>query len=386
MTFDLAIVGGGVVGSATAWQAASRGASVLLLEQFAQGHDRGSSHGESRITRTSIFEHPDYVPLVRRSTELVLQLERESGERLLTPTPILYLGPEEGELVRGVRESARTHGLPLREAPRGEFPQFRRRVGDVALVDEGGALHPDACVRALWARARALGAEMRDGTRVEGWEAASDGVEVRSGEARFHASSLVLAPGAWAERLFQLDVPTGKVSLRVALMVERTWWAICAAPREPAEFALGRFPAFIWDCAPEDPFYGFPDLGAGVKVAFHHTNEIVDPDAPRREVSEADLARLRARLASTIPALDVGFRASKSCLYTTTRDGHFVLDRHPRHANVVLASPCSGHGFKHAFAAGEALADLALEGRTRHRIELFRLGRLENPAGGGFHA
>ncbi len=372
-TYDVAIVGGGVVGSATAWQAASRGASVLLLEQFPQGHDRGSSHGESRITRHSIFEHPDYVPLVMRSTQLVRQLEAETDARLLTPTRILYLGREEGPLISGVRESARVHRLPLHVVPSHriaeEFPPFRAREGEVGLVDLGGMLAPDACVHALWERARALGAELRSGTRVDGWEAASGGVEVRAGAQRLRARSLVLAPGAWAERLFQLDA-------RIDLAVERTWWAMCNAPSDPAAFAPGLFPAFIWDYAPEDPFYGFPDLGHGVKVAFHHTNDLVDPDAPATEVSEGDLARLRARLASAIPALDVGFRASRTCLYTTTRDGDFVLDRHPRHANVVLASPCSGHGFKHAFAVGEALADLALSGSVRHAIGRFAIDRL----------
>jgi len=369
---DVAIVGGGVVGSAAAWQCAARGASVVLIEQFEAGHDRGSSHGESRITRTSIFEHPDYVPLVRRSTELVTQLERETGERLLTPLPILYLGPEGGELIRGVRESARTHGLAVGELTRVEaaqaYPQFRVRGSDVVLREQGGALHPDACLRALWGRARALGAELRDRTRVERWEADGAGVSVVAGET-LRARSLVLAPGAWAERLFKLDAPIG-------LSVERTWWAFCGAPADPAAFAPGRFPAYIWDFAPEDPFYGFPDLGRGAKCAFHHTNDLVDPDAPRRVVSEAELGRLRARLTAAIPDLAVGFREAKTCLYTTTRDGHFVLDRHPRHANVLLASPCSGHGFKHAFAVGEALADLALDGRTRHKIDLFALARL----------
>ncbi len=378
MTYDVAIVGGGVVGSAAAWQCAARGASVVLLEQFARGHDRGSSHGESRITRTSIFEHPDYVLLVRRSTDLVLQLERETRSRLLTPMPILYLGPEAGELIRGVRESARTHSLPLRELTRTEvtreFPALRVRERDVVLLDQGGALHPDTCIHALWERATALGAEMRDCVHVDRWEADGSGVVVHAGEGRLHARSLILAPGAWAERLFQLDAPVG-------LQIERTWWAFCNAPADPAAFTLGRFLAFIWDFAPEDPFYGFPDLGSGVKCAFHHTNDLVDPDAPRREVSDAELGRLRARLAAAIPALDVGFRASKTCLYTTTRDGHFVLDHHPRHASVVLASPCSGHGFKHAFAVGEALADLALTGATCHKIDLFSLRRLTASGG-----
>lgn len=377
--FDVAIVGGGVVGSAAAWQCAARGASVVLLEQFEAWHDRGSSHGESRITRTSIFEHPDYVPLVRSSTDLVRQLERETGSHLLTPMPILYLGPEGGELIHGVRESARSHGLSLRELTRAdvgsEYPQFRVRAGDVVLQEEGGALHPDACLRALWSRARALGADLRDRTRVERWETDDAGVVVHAAGERLRARTLVLAPGGWAERLFQLDAQIG-------LSVERTWWAFCGAPADPAAFAPGRFPAFIWDFAPEDPFYGFPDLGRGVKCAFHHTNDLVDPDAPRREVTDAEQGRLRARLAAAIPDLAVGFRESKTCLYTTTRDGHFVLDRHPRHANVVLASPCSGHGFKHAFAVGEALADLALDGRTRHGIGLFVLARLFGGGGG----
>lgn len=370
--YDVAIVGGGVVGSAAAWQCAARGASAVLLEQFEAGHDRGSSHGESRITRTSIFEHPDYVPLVRRSTELVRQLERETGAHLLTPMPILYLGPEGGELIHGVRESARTHGPSMRELTRAdvgrEYPQFRVRGSDVVLQEEGGALRPDACLRALWSRARALGAELRDRTRVESWESDGAGVSVVAGET-LRARALILAPGAWAERLFQLDAP-------IHLAVERTWWAFCDAPVDPAAFAPGRFPAFIWDFAPEDPFYGFPDLGHGAKCAFHHTNDLVDPDTPRREVTDAELGRLRARLAAAIPDLAVGFRGSKTCLYTTTRDGHFVLDRHPRHANVVLASPCSGHGFKHAFAVGEVLAELALDGRTRHQVDRFALARL----------
>lgn len=368
------------MGSAAAQHLAARGQRVLGLEQFAIGHKRGSSHGSSRIIRLAYFEHPAYVPLLVRAYDLWRRLERESGESLLTMTGGLMIGRPDSDVLAGSLRSAREHRLAhevldAREVHR-RFPPFFPAIDELALYEtEAGVLRPEACVRAQVDRAVAAGAQVVEHVSVTDWSAAPSGdrVVVETTVGRFEAGRLVLCPGAWAPAMLQLP--------SLPLTVERQVLHWFDPGGGTAAFAPGRFPVYIWDCGHDVQFYGFPAQAGppgGVKVAFFRSPmpQICTADTVDRVVRAEEIARLREALADRLPAIARGAHVeSVVCLYTLTADRHFAIGVHPQHPQVTIASPCSGHGFKFASVIGEILADIALDGRTRHAIELFDASR-----------
>jgi sarcosine oxidase len=373
VTYDVAVVGLGAMGSAAAAQLAERGLRVLGLERFALGHDRGSSHGLTRIIRLAYFEDPAYVPLLRRAFELWRQLERGAGERLLHVTGALDVGRDGSRVFEGSLRSCREHGLlhELLDAATlaRRFPAWRPAPGARAVFQpDGGFLLPERCIAAHAARAAAAGADLRCDERLLEWHAGGGRVRLRTERGRYEAGQLVLAAGAWMGKL----VP----ALAPLLTPERQvlgWFAV--ADRAP--FAPERFPVFVMD-VDEGQFYGFPEFGvAGLKVGkYHHLDEPADPDALDRACRPEDEAALRAAVARYFPAADGELLRHAACMFTNTADEHFVIDRLPGAPEVLAVSPCSGHGFKFASVVGEIVADLAADDATRHEIGLFRLARL----------
>jgi sarcosine oxidase len=377
-TYDVIVVGLGGMGSATVRQLADRGARVLGLEQFTSGHDRGSSHGRSRIIRQAYFEDPAYVPLVLRSYDLWRRLEADSGEHLLTITGGLMIGRPDSELVRGARRSVELHGLDHEMFDAAELrrrhPLLRPAEDDVALFEpHAGFVDPEAAVVAHNRMAQAAGADLHFDEPIVEWGADGDTAWVQTTKARYEAGHLVLAAGAWMPQLL--------AGLDVELTVTRQVLCWFDPPGGIDEFHPDRFPIYIWELDAERTFYGFPHQeGApgGVKVAFFHRDELADPDHLDRVVPSADVATLLDVLREKVPASAGALLDAVVCIYTLTRDHHFLIDGHPTYANVTLASPCSGHGFKFTPVLGEILADLALDGKTAHPIELFRLDRLRD--------
>jgi sarcosine oxidase len=370
-TCDAVVIGLGAMGSAALASLARRGCKVVGIERFEPGHDRGSSHGATRIIRQGYFEHPSYVPLVRAAYPRWRELAAEAGEPLIDITGIVEIGAADSELVTGTLAASRLHGLAHdvldAAALRRRFPLFQVPDHYVAVFQpDGGFLQAEPAIRALLARARAAGAELRTGETVRVIEPRGAGVRVVTTRATIDAGCAVVAAGAWVKAL--LDLP---VALRVTRQV-LAWFA----PRDPGLFAKDRFPVFLLQNA-DGMFYGFPDDGTGsVKVArHHHADETVDPDRCDRVVSAGDEAMIRSCLASHLPAADGPCVAATTCLYTTTPDGDFIIDRMPGNAAVIVASPCSGHGFKFAPVIGEIIADLATRGATAYDISRFSIGR-----------
>ncbi len=343
MTWDAAVIGLGVMGSAALYRLAKRGLHVVGLDRFHLPHDRGSSHGRTRVIRQAYYEHPDYVPLVLRAYELWRELEADSGTRLLETTGAYMIGTEESRIVRGSLESARRHGLAHRFLSAAELrsavPALRPPPDQVALHErEAGVLLAEECVQAFLDRARALDAEIRFGVRATIGDPS--------------ANRTIVTTGPWMPELAPF----------LPLQVERqvSFWF----DRVPG------VPLFLWDDG-DRPFYGLPDLrGDGVKIAFHHGGESADPEGVDREVADRERVEMEQWVAERIPGLGRS-RGSKVCLYTNTPDSHFRIGAMPGDPSVVYASACSGHGFKFAPVVGEILADLAIEGRTRHSLELF---------------
>ncbi|HEU5316406.1 MAG TPA: N-methyl-L-tryptophan oxidase [Chloroflexota bacterium] len=374
--YDVIVAGLGAMGSSAAYHLAQRGARVLGLDAFAPGHTNGSSHGETRIIRLSYFEHPDYVPLLRRAYQLWQEAQTEVGETLFLVTGGIYIGPPNGELVAGATRSAREHRLAhhlLGAAEvRRSFRELRPADGDSALFEpQAGILFPERCIAAHQTLAAARGAELRHSEPLLRWDPDGDGVRVVTERHVFRAAKLVLTAGAWMPRLLGPAVP-------LPLRVERNvvFWL---RPPGLQRFSAPAFPIFIWE-TPQGHFYGLPHVRQrGVKVALHHTGQYGDPDTIDREVRQEDEAPVRQFVRAHIPRLDGPVESSLVCLYTLTPDGHFVIDSHPAHPQVVFASACSGHGFKFASVVGEILADLALTGRAAPAAEFLRLARLQTP-------
>jgi sarcosine oxidase len=369
--FDVVVCGLGAMGSSTVRQLARRGVRVLGLERFAIGHDRGSSHGATRIIRLGYFEHPSYVPLLRRAYELWRELEAECGHQLLHVTGIAEIGPPAGTLVQGTLASSRLHGLPHDVLAAAElmqrFPAFRLPPDHVAVLQpDGGFLEAERSIEASLALATAAGAEIRSGVTVRALEPHTGSVRVVTDRGTIEGETVIVAAGPWTKSvLADLAAP-----LRVTREV-MGWFE----PADAAQIAAG-LPVFILESR-HGMHYGIPPhAGAGIKVAkHHHRDETVDPEHYDRTVSAADEALIRAAVADHVPAANGRLAAARTCLYTMTPDGDFLIDRLPCAANVIVASPCSGHGFKFAPVIGEVLADLATAGATRHDIARFRLDR-----------
>lgn len=365
------------MGSATLYHLARRGVKVVGFEQFAPLHDRGSSHGDSRIIRETYFEHPLYVPLVQRAHELWRDLEAASGESLLTVNGGLMIGPPDGTVVTGTLRSAREHSLPHEILSaievKSRFPAFDLRANAVAVLDpRAGYLDPEACTRAHLDLATMAGAETRFNEPVVSWSATDHGVRVVTSKASYESDKLLLSVGAWTTSLVgDLEIP---------LEVERqtVFWFDTPAPE--SDYKPTRFPIYAYEFKPGVICYGFPELPKGVKASVMHDGEVVAaPEGISRVTTDADIESLRAALAPVLPDLSSGrVRNSTTCIFTNTPDHNFVIDFHPGHANVLISSPCSGHGFKFASAIGELQADLLTTGSSRFDLTPFRIDRWRN--------
>jgi sarcosine oxidase len=368
-TYDVVVVGLGAMGSAAVYHVARRGARVLGLDRFEPGHDRGSSHGATRITRLGYYEHPSYVPLLRRAYELWRELEAAAGERLLRVTGIAEIGRPDGELVQGTLAAASQHALPhevldARELMR-RIPPFHLPPEFIGVVQpDGGFLAAEPAVQAHQKLAQTAGAELRFGEAVLHIEDSSGGVRITTRSGIITAGTAIVAAGAWTKKLLP-----ALTMLRVTRQV-MAWFT----PLDPVCFAPERFPVFMLESR-LGIHYGFPLDETGLKISKHfHQDETVDPEIYSHAVSPEDHSVIRAGLAY-LPAANGPLRTAKTCLYTMTPDGDFIIDRLAGATNIVVASPCSGHGFKFSPVIGEILADLALKRTTAHDISRFRLAR-----------
>ena len=307
------------------------------------------------------------MPLVQRAERLWTELEREVGERLFVRTGGLMIGPEGGELVRGALASAEQHALPhelLTSAEvRSRFPALAPERDAVALLEpRAGVLFPEACVRALLRCAARDGAELRTGEPILTWRVQEGMVRVATAMGEHVAERLVIALGPW--------LPEFLNGAQIQLQIERQMQHWFMPRARPEEFSPENLPIALWETSAR-MFYTIPDFGDGVKIAVHHDGEITDPQRVRRTITEQEDAGARALVERFLPDAGGELRDRAACLYTNTTDGHFVIDRHPMHREVVIASPCSGHGFKFATVIGEIVAELTAD-RPVEGVSLFR--------------
>jgi len=370
--FDVAVVGLGIMGSAAVCELARRGKRVVGLDQYRPGHDRGSSHGESRAFRLAHFEGAHYSALARDALAGWRRLEQAAGEVILTSNGVLECGPQGSEnLERSLQASIDNglqHDVLTNRAVAERFPAFQLpRDWQAVFQKDGGFLRPEAAIRCLLQIAKAAGADLRFPMKVLDIEQGPASIILHTEAGAIEAGAVIVAAGPWIGDLAPILVPHLKLTREVQL-----WFK----PSRPELFTPEALPVFaLYD--PEDICYGFPDFaGTGVKAASHTPGRpLPHADDARQDGGEEDGALVRRILVRHIPALDCPIARTETCIYTNTPDGDFIIDRHPDDDRIILASPCSGHGFKYAPAIGEILAGLALGEPPTHDIAPFRLRR-----------
>jgi len=369
------------MGSAVCFQLAARGISVIGVDQYKPPHPYGSTHGDTRITRLAVGEGPEYVPLVRRSHELWREIEEQTGARLLTQSGGVILSRPASPFFEATRALARRFGI---EHERLSNADLRERFPMFAIDDdtegyyepEAGNVRPEAAVRAQLELARRHGAELRFGEHAHDWAASGNGVTVTTDAGIYGAEQLVLCAGPWIPQLF----PEGREIFAIHRQL-LYWFPILDGYEQ-----LRDMPIFVWDFGGERSgfvhlhgFYGFPAAdgpGGGIKLAAESYESTTTPDGQQHPATRAEIADMyRDYVQAQLPWLGPEPVRTVSCLYTCTHGSRFVIDRHPAQDAVLIVSPCSGHGFKHSAAIGEAVARWVSSGATEADVDLsaFRL-------------
>ncbi len=382
---DVVVVGLGAMGAATLYQLAKAGAKAIGIDRYAPPHDQGSSHGDTRITRLAVGEGAEYVPLVRRSQQIWRELEARDGDALFEQCGVLVMTSSgtrtshhgAADFTARTIELARTYGIAhevlTAEQLRGRFPQFAPLRDDaIAYYEpEGGFVRPERCIAAQLKAARELGAAVIAGAPVSTVESAGNVVRVRAGDRTVVADKVVVCAGMWSAEL--LGEPF-KSLLRVCRQ-QLFWFKL----EEPVIFPEVS-PSFILSHGPleTDWCYGFPPIpGEGsMKIAAEQYTAQSLPNSLDRTVSDADVAAMfRTHVAGKIAGVTAERVKASVCTYTVTPDYGFIIDDHPALKNVTVVSACSGHGFKHSPAIGEAVAQRALSGSSQIDLSAFSLSR-----------
>jgi sarcosine oxidase len=358
------------MGAATGWRLATRGVQVVCFDRHSPPHTFGSSHGESRITRTAYFEGPWYVPLLQETFPLWRELEAP-GAHLLTLTGALMIGKPASDAVTGALAAAAMHGLDARlldaDDLRRRYPGHLFGPRDVAVLDkQAGFVRPEAAIAAMIERFVALGGEIRPETVVSEVKSRPDGVEVVTSDGRERFDAVVIAAGPWMSSLAGW----------LPLTVERQVLAWLEIDKDATWLGPEQFPVFIRQTDELGDIYGVPTLdGVSVKIARHHDGDTTDPDHVRRDVTGAELAPLRTFATTYLRGVSDRIAKTAVCMYTNTPDGDFVVDLHPEDPRIVVISACSGHGFKFAPVIGDIAADLVTNRRTSRDISHFTARR-----------
>jgi sarcosine oxidase len=372
--FDVIVAGVGAMGAQTCWHLARRGQRVLGLDRHDIPNAMGSSHGVHRIIRLAYFEHPAYVPILRRAYSLWRETEQLAGEQLLYVTGSLDIGAEGSAIIAGSLASCRQHALPHEVLSAAEvtarYPGYRLPDNFVAVLQsDGGFVASERAIAAAATLAMNAGAVLRAREAVLGFDVLprGEGVRIRTNRDVYQARRLVLSTGAWIGEHVTALGP-------IAVPERQTlgWFR----PKRPEHFQLGRFPASNIK-SDAGHFYQFPVWGVpGFKIGlYHHLGERGAADTLSREPNAHDEAALRRGLNAFFPDADGDVLALRTCMFTNTPDEHFIIDRLPDTPEVIVASPCSGHGFKFSPAIGEILADLAMDRAPAFDLSLFRLSR-----------
>ena len=373
-TYDCIVIGMGGMGSASIYQIAKRGSSVLGLEQFDIPNSRGSSHGVNRIIRLAYYEDPSYVPLLIRAYELWTEIEQKIGNKLLFKTGSIDAGPEDSEVFKSSLRSCEIHDIDHEVLSANElnmrFNGYQLPDGHFGLLQrDGGFLLSEKSISAFVDVAKSYGAEIHKHEPVLEWETRNGEVQVTTEYGTYSSKTLIISVGAWISKM----VP----SFSKITSVERQvlgWFK----PSKPDIFAPENFPVFNL-LVDEGRYYGFPIYGIpGFKIGkYHHLGEEIAPEQLENKITLRDEQVLLDAVKKYFPHALGPALALKTCMFTNTPDEHFILDTLPGHPNIMIVAGFSGHGFKFCSVVGEIAADIVLKGQTNHNIDLLSLSRFK---------
>jgi sarcosine oxidase len=385
---DVVVIGLGAMGSATAYQLARRGVDVIGIDRFSPPHTFGSTHGDTRITRQAIGEGNAYVPLALRSHELWLEIEAETGADVFTACGglVLTAGSEKAghhgvddffaSTVAAARNFGIEHEILEGKEVRSRFPQFNVTEEHRGYYEPGaGFVRPEVAVAAQLELAERHGARIHRMERVLSIDPSNGGAVVRTDRAEYGADQVVVAAGPWISRLARSEDITSACT--VYRQVQH--WFNASVPI--SMLTPDRMPVFIWGefgSGSRGVFYGFPavdGMRGGLKVATEQYEVSCDPNDLDTDVTAEESQRMFDECVKGRLPLNPSVVKSAACLYTVTPDHQFILDKHPEYPNVLLASPCSGHGFKHSAAVGESLAQWVTDGAPVIDLSAFALAR-----------
>lgn len=374
--YDVIVIGVGAMGASACWQLAQRGVRVLGLEQFSIPNTSSSHHGQSRIIRQAIFEHPEYVPLVQRAYANWRQLEIASGQSLLHIVGGLYLGRPNAELIPQSLQVLNKHKFQYESLTCDQvmqrYPMFRIPPDFVGLIESAtGFIDPELAIATMATEALRHGAELHGHEPVTGWQINSCGVSVKTALQTYRADKIIFCGGAWSQQLL------GEVGVKLTVTRQVLAWVW---PRKPNLFQHNKLPVWLIETDAGGVHYGFPMRPGrpGFKLAWHSPGIVTEPDRIIRDPLPQDQETFRPILESFIPDANGPLLSLATCLYTHTPDGHFIVDHHPHHfGRAVVACGFCGSGFKFASVIGEALADLATQEQTNLPITFLNLARFE---------
>ncbi len=373
MIFDVVVLGLGANGSSALYHLSKTGYTVCGIDRFMPPHAFGSSHGQSRIIRQAYHESPMYVPLVKEAYTLWDELEKAWGKQLFLKTGGLMLGVADTGVVKGAELSAKTHGIAYEylesEIIRQRFPALKTDDKTVGVLEkDAGILFPEECIVANLSLAKNNGALLLYNERVTEIKARDKNVEIITDKGSYRTRKLIVSAGAWlGELLPDLDLP---------LAIERQvlYWYTNINPSLQAALMPDALPIYIWEYEQGKTFYGFPDLGDGIKIANHHAGMPIQPHLLSQHIGDEERAAMDDIIKHYLN-IEARFHYAAVCMYTNTPDEHFIIDYHPQNKNIIIGSPCSGHGFKFSSLTGKILADMALEKTVPFDLSPFSIGR-----------
>ncbi len=370
--YDIAIIGAGAMGSAATYHLSDSGLKILVLDKFTPPHAFGSSHGQTRIIREAYFENPLYVPLVQQAYVLWDKLASASGKKLFLKTGGLMLGHKDQKVFGGATHSAQQFGIAcdlLDQAQlQRQFPVMKTDASTVALLEKNaGVLFPEECIRAQLQLSANPFVDFHFHEPVVTLESKGDVVTIHTTQSTYTTRKVIISNGAWITAL----LPALQLPLKVKRQV--LFWFACNAAAA-SQFQHGRFPVFIREYEAGKMFYGFPDLGNGIKIAIHHRGQLTTADDLQRHVDAKEIQAITELVNYYFNATLTCINAT-ACMYTNTPDEHFIIDYHPDHKNIILVSACSGHGFKFSSAIGKILREMAMEEPLSFDVTPFRLNR-----------
>lgn len=370
--FECIVLGVGGIGSAALYYLARKGVRALGIDRFEPGHDRGSSHGDTRIIRLAYFEHPDYVPLLKKSYLLWSELEETHRNQLLFKSGLLQTGPANGDVIKGIRRSAKLHSLEIEEVDKSDlndrFPGFQIPDSHSVIFEkDAGFLLVEESIKAFTANAVNLGAQLAVGDSIVSWNQNDRLFSVLTEKNEYVSERLIVSPGAWVPAILpEVDVPFSIV--RKPLLWYRT---------KSQDYSLENgAPAFLIEDG-SGIFYGFPQTGGNeMKLAEHTGGTVIDdPFLPDRRLLETDRSSVECFIGSYLPGVTKNCLRHTVCMYTRSPDDHFVIDAIPGTLNGYFAAGLSGHGYKFAAVLGKALADLVVDGKSKEDLDFLRLSR-----------